>query len=37
VIGVGDYSEQQDRLAKIPYRAMRASKGADLFVLLENP
>jgi hypothetical protein len=37
VVGVNDYSEQKDRLAKIPHRAMRASKGADLFVLLENP
>jgi 4-amino-4-deoxy-L-arabinose transferase-like glycosyltransferase len=36
VVAVNDYSEQKDRLAKIPHRAMRASKGADLFVLLEN-
>jgi 4-amino-4-deoxy-L-arabinose transferase-like glycosyltransferase len=37
VVAVGDYSEQKDRLAKIPHRAIRASRGADLFVLLENP
>ncbi|HME73984.1 MAG TPA: glycosyltransferase family 39 protein [Myxococcota bacterium] len=37
VVSVNDYNEQRDRLAKIPHRAIRASKGADLFVFLENP
>jgi 4-amino-4-deoxy-L-arabinose transferase-like glycosyltransferase len=37
VVAVSDYGEEKDRLAKIPHRAMRTSKGADLFVLLENP
>jgi len=37
VVAVNDYVELKDRLAKIPHRAVRAAKGADLFVLLENP
>jgi len=37
VVSVDDYNEQKDRLAKIPHRALRAAKGADLFVFLENP
>jgi 4-amino-4-deoxy-L-arabinose transferase-like glycosyltransferase len=37
VVSVDDYNEQKDRLAKIPHRAIRASKGAGLFVFLENP
>jgi 4-amino-4-deoxy-L-arabinose transferase-like glycosyltransferase len=37
VVSVDDYNEQKDRLSGIPYRAIRASKGADLFVFLENP
>ena len=37
VVSVDDYNEQKARLAKIPHRAIRATKGADLFVFLENP
>jgi 4-amino-4-deoxy-L-arabinose transferase-like glycosyltransferase len=37
VVAVDDYEEQRDQLAKIPHRALRASKGADLFVFVENP
>ena len=37
VVSVDDYDEQRDQLAKIPHRAIRASKGEDLFVLIENP
>jgi len=37
VVSIDDYDEQKDRLAEIPHRAIRTSKGADLFVFLENP
>ena len=37
VVAVDDYNELRDRLAPVPHRAIRASKGADLFVFLENP
>jgi len=37
VVSVDGYDEQRDLLAKIPHRAIRASKGADLFVYVENP
>jgi 4-amino-4-deoxy-L-arabinose transferase-like glycosyltransferase len=37
VVSIDDYNEQRDRFATIPHRAIRASKGADLFVFLENP
>jgi len=37
VLSVDGYDEQKDQLAKIPHRTIRAAKGADLFVFVENP